>query len=206
MDSRILCSPKKAAYILGVSVLLVKQLIENGSLWGWKTSGGHRRISLVAIAAYQKSLSLVAKSDVLRPPVSIYVLAKSGADQRSIYEEKILSVDRQVEQRYGKNGAEALLGILKYRPDILLIDIEEDCIDLLDVVNELLNMPSKAPDNIAFVSSLSAESLRKKSRIPNGFALFSKPLNVDEFRGYLLACKAIKARTSRSGEIQSVAI
>ncbi len=206
MVSRTLCSPQKAAYILGVSVPLIKQLVENGSLSGCRTVGGDRRISLVAIAAYQKSRSLVARSALFTRTISIYVIVSSGADQRSFYEKKILSVDHEAEQQYAKNGAEALLGILRHRPDILLIDIEESCVSLFNVVKKILNTPEIAPDNIAFISSLSAESLRKQSGMPNGFALFSKPLNVDEFRGYLLACKATKVRMSRCREMQTVEV
>ena len=157
----------------------------------------------MAIAAYQKSLSLVARKSSSKSPLSIYVIVNSSAGQRDFYEEKILSVDCEVEQRYGKNSAEALFGVLQYRPDILLVDIEEDCVGLVEVVNKILNMPEIAPDNIAFVSTLSPESLREKTGLANGFALFNKPLNVDEFRGYLLACKAIKARTSRCSELQA---
>lgn len=45
-------STAEAARMLGLSTTLVQTLVDQGELKGWKTRGGHRRISLESILEY----------------------------------------------------------------------------------------------------------------------------------------------------------
>lgn len=55
-------STSKAARILGVSATLVKTLVDQRKLQGWKTQGGHRRISLESIEAYLSGFQSSART------------------------------------------------------------------------------------------------------------------------------------------------
>lgn len=48
------------AKVLGVSVGTVQALVERGDLQGWKTKGGHRRISRESVITYQRKCDLNA--------------------------------------------------------------------------------------------------------------------------------------------------
>ena len=46
----------KAAQMLGLSITLVKNLVDQQELLAWKTPGGHRRIDMESIRKYQNKL------------------------------------------------------------------------------------------------------------------------------------------------------
>lgn len=48
-------STAEAARMLGLSTTLVQTLVDQGDLKGWKTRGGHRRISMDSIMDYQSA-------------------------------------------------------------------------------------------------------------------------------------------------------
>lgn len=204
MANQDICTTRKAANLLGLSIRSVQQLVEKGSIAAWKTPGGHRRISLAAIDDYQQSFCTAYKNAVSLLNINIFIVVKDCAEQRGFYKENILLVDRRADLRYVENVSRAMLEIAQYRPDILLVDIENDGGTLIGVINNLLRFPELAPDNIAIVSSHSLESISHQFCIPSGVALFIKPVNVDELRGYLLACRSIKVRALDRTKRQAV--
>lgn len=77
-------STAKAARMLGLSTTLVQTLVDQGELKGWKTRGGHRRISLESIQDYQStsrsSMGVSIKSAV-KPRVIVVVESAQLMDQ-----------------------------------------------------------------------------------------------------------------------------
>lgn len=69
-------STAEAARMLGLSTTLVQTLVDQGELKGWKTRGGHRRISLESIHDYQNasrsSMGVPVKS-TLKPRITAVV-------------------------------------------------------------------------------------------------------------------------------------
>ena len=51
-------STASAAKMLGLSATLVQTLVDQGELKGWKTRGGHRRISFDSISEYQSQVNI----------------------------------------------------------------------------------------------------------------------------------------------------
>ena len=47
------CGTSYASKVLGISIGTVQGLVERNELRGWRTNGGHRRISLKSIQEYQ---------------------------------------------------------------------------------------------------------------------------------------------------------
>jgi excisionase family DNA binding protein len=69
-------STAEAARILGLSTTLVQTLVDQGDLKGWKTRGGHRRISIESILDYQTvSLHVVGypNKSSLKPNVTVVI-------------------------------------------------------------------------------------------------------------------------------------
>lgn len=194
-----ICTTQEAAKLLGISVTSVQQLVESGVIEAWKTKGGHRRIPLAAVHAYQASLGRAPDSSRPRVPVasggrtSILVI-EDNEMQRGVYKSQIASWNLPADVTFCENGYQALVEIASKKPDVVLADIVMAGIDGYEVINTILSYPDLADINVAILSGLSLEELNARGGVPEGVVFFGKPINYDELRGYLRACCAQQAR------------
>ena len=116
-------STAKAARMLGLSTTLVQTLVDQGELKGWKTRGGHRRISLESIQDYQStsrsSMGVSIKSAV-KPRVIVVVESAQLMDQ-------LMTANAHwtlpVDVTFFDSVTEALLELSSKRPDMLVVEM-----------------------------------------------------------------------------------
>lgn len=116
-------STAEAARMLGLSTTLVQTLVDQGELKGWKTRGGHRRISLDSIQDYQSasrsSMGISIKSSV-KPRVTVVVESGQLMDQ-------LMAANSNwtipVEVTFFDSVTEALLELSSKRPDMLVVEM-----------------------------------------------------------------------------------
>ena len=116
-------STAEAASMLGLSTTLVQTLVDQGELKGWKTRGGHRRISLYSIQDYQSasrsSMGMSLKSSV-KPRVTVVVESAQLMDQ-------LMAANSgwtiPVEVTFFDSVTEALLELSSKRPDMLVVEM-----------------------------------------------------------------------------------
>jgi excisionase family DNA binding protein len=109
--------------MLGLSTTLVQTLVDQGELKGWKTRGGHRRISLDSIQDYQSasrsSMGMSLKSSV-KPRVTVVVESAQLMDQ-------LMAANSgwtiPVEVTFFDSVTEALLELSSKRPDMLVVEM-----------------------------------------------------------------------------------
>lgn len=116
-------STAEAARMLGLSTTLVQTLVDQGDLKGWKTRGGHRRISLESIADYQNTsrndATSVTKS-TLRPRVTVVI--ETTSLMASIMQE-FENWNFPIEVTFFDSVTEALLELSSKRPDMLVVEM-----------------------------------------------------------------------------------
>lgn len=192
-----ICTTQEVAKMLGISVTSVQQLVESGVIEAWKTKGGHRRIPLAAVHAYQASLGRAPEGKVRTPApsgrASILVI-EDNEMLRGVYQKQIASWSLPADVTFCENGYQALVEIASKKPDVVLADIVMAGIDGYEVINTILSYPALAETNVAIVSGLSLAELNARGGVPEGVVFFAKPVNFDELRGYLRACCAQHAR------------
>lgn len=116
-------STAEAARMLGLSTTLVQTLVDQGDLKGWKTRGGHRRISLESIHDYQtfsrhavgphhKASMKPNVTVVIESPTLFLQLKKECAQWH-------LPIDVQ----FFDSVTEALLELSSHKPDMIVVEM-----------------------------------------------------------------------------------
>ena len=189
------CSTSQAAKMLGVSLGTVQNMVEEGVLDAWKTSGGHRRIKRESV------LSLLAK----RGSAQVVPLGGEGLSVLIAEDDAFLQkLYRKTMEGWGLpltidivgNGFDALMAVGQRVPDVLIVDLIMPGMDGFELVRALHGNPSLATTDIIVVSSMSREDIGKRG-LPADVPIYGKPVPFHELHGFFRAKNTQKLRLQR---------
>jgi excisionase family DNA binding protein len=116
-------STAEAARMLGLSTTLVQTLVDQGDLKGWKTRGGHRRISLDSIVDYQTvsrySVGSPSKQ-AAKPKVTVVIESPSLFEQ---LQSQCSAWKLPVDVNFFDSVTEALLELSSQKPDMMVVEM-----------------------------------------------------------------------------------
>ncbi len=180
-------STREAAEQLGVALRTVQLWVEAGVLPAWKTAGGHRRISRVAvqklIAERQAALTSngAASSSAGLPSRLRLVLVEDEPEQLKLFTVVINGWGLNVELHATGDGFSALLYMGQHGADMLITDLNMPGMDGFKMITALrqVGQPPGAMD-IVVVTALSGEEIGRRGGLPDGVQVFHKPVPYDE--------------------------
>lgn len=189
---------RAAARFLGVSVPTVQQLVETGALVAWKTAGGHRRIPESALLDYLDQhlpSEMAGTPRAERRAKQLRLLVMSPSSQ-------ILQLCQTVVSKWSlpvratacASDYGALLIIGLFRPDIIVLDLDGNELDMYKVLDCILTTPELSACRVAVLATEASSGAF--GGLPEGVACFHKPLDLEGFRAYLVACCVGKQPTS----------
>lgn len=116
-------STAAAANMLGLSTTLIQSLVDKNELQGWKTRGGHRRISLQSIHDYQAQARMHSAPTVRsRISPKILVAIESPETLEHLQQQGALW-NFPVVLKFVDSMTEALLSLSTERPDLLVAEL-----------------------------------------------------------------------------------
>lgn len=185
-DANGFCSTRQAAERLGVSVGTVQQMVEQGVLAGWKTAGGHRRISLHSLENLLRSRSGGTAS--FEACTLSVLIVEDNTDEQCFYREMLGNdLNLPIKMEVVGNGFDGLLCVGRQRPDVLISDLLLPGMDGFKMIRSLRADPNLAYLDIVVVSALTPEQIEAQGGLPENVTVFSKPIPIRELYGYLLA-------------------
>lgn len=191
------CSTTQAAKLLGVSLGTVQQMVEDGLLEAWKTSGGHRRIlreSVLAHISRRGALPTAAKGEGL-----IQVLiAEDEAIQQELYRRTMGNWDLPLRIEIVGSGIEGLVAVGRQAPDVLIVDLVLPGVDGFQMVHTLHANPALAQMDIIVISALEPEEIRARGGLPEDVTFYRKPIPFHELRGYFQAKVTERLKSRRT--------
>ena len=177
----------KAAQILGLSITLVKNLVDQQELMAWKTPGGHRRIDMESIRKYQNKLQKpfhsASKSRTL-PSISFMIddssVIKSLKSNASQWHELI-------DFNIGKTISEAYLAFSQKIPDILIIKAKMPIAQQIATVFELQNFIStvQKPMSVIFMTDTTDLAMRFKQELNPAIQITTDTLTEDWLKAFI---------------------
>lgn len=180
-------STAEAARMLGLSTTLVQTLVDQGDLKGWKTRGGHRRISLDSIQGYQTDGRHVPGSShksSVKPKVTIVI--ESPALFTTLKAECELW-DMPVDVRFFDSVTEALLELSSQKPDMMVVEMSMPRPQQEKTFQALENFNQRGHSPLSVVLITAEKALR--ASMPDGASsaiqVVSGPMSVVWLHAYL---------------------
>lgn len=180
-------STAEAARMLGLSTTLVQTLVDQSELKGWKTRGGHRRISLESIQDYQSasrnSMGISAKSST-KPRVTVVVESPQLIDQ-------LMTANANwtipVEVTFFDSVTEALLELSSKRPDMLVVEMSMPRMQQEKTLQALENFNSRGRSPLSVVLITKEKDLlsTNSAGTASSIQVISGPLNPIWMHAYL---------------------
>lgn len=180
-------STAQAARQLGLSLGAVQQMVESGTLAGWKTAGGHRRIrqdSVDALLARARSPSAPTRSGGDRLRVMV---VEDDRLLQNIYRETFLTWSLPIDVHVMEHGLDALVEVGREPPDLLIADLRIPGIDGFEMIRRLRADPQLQELDIVVVSGLADDEILENGGLPADVILYSKPVPFRELKGYVQA-------------------
>ncbi len=182
------CGTSYAAKLLGLSVATIQSLVEKGEIEAWKTLGGHRRIALRSINAYQDKSNKKMVRAQISPDTRLRVMVvEDDEDARELYRCNFESWDLPIDCTWMPSAIEAMMDIASMRPDLLITDLSMPGVDGLEMLRALKRNTHLADMRIVVVSGLSPQAIEARGGFPAYAHLHGKPINFDWLQGFMTA-------------------
>jgi excisionase family DNA binding protein len=172
-------STQQAARLLGVSVRTIQLWVENGVLHAWKTAGGHRRIARAPVDALREEQREVIAT-VTGLQARKVVIIEDNPTYLELYRIKIEDWQPAATIVTFDSGFEALLGLDKLDPDLIVTELE---MPGMNGSLMLQSLRSGAPNaELVVLTNFSDEELEDLDDAPERAAFLRNPVDLDKLR------------------------
>jgi len=196
-------STAKAARQLGLSLGAVQQMVENGTLAGWKTAGGHRRIRQDSVDA------LLSSAKASRPQTPRHgsrtdeetlrvLVVEDDPLLQGLYADTFAEWSLPLQISLFQHALDALLEVGRAPPDLLIADLRMAGLDGFAMIRRLRENPLATDVAIVVVTSLSADEVAEAGGLPEDVTMYRKPIPFHELHGYMQALISQRMRQSAS--------
>ena len=187
-------STREAAERLGVALRTVQLWVEGGVLPAWKTAGGHRRISRVAVERLIRERTVALTGDAALPQTASpgtetrlqVMVVEDEPELLRLFLMVIAGWDLPVTVTPARNGFEALLRMGQHCPDLLVTDLNMPGMDGFKMIASLRGVDLEFESmDIVVVTALVPDEIARRGGLPAGVRVFHKPVPFDELESLL---------------------
>lgn len=159
-------STVQAARMLGLSTTMMQRLVDKERVKAWKTPGGHRRIDLASLQAYQGRLQVSQPVRTLKPCLPVIKIIVDDASSSSDLMDELKRWSKFFDISFWSSMPEALLSFTNQMPDVLIIQMSAPLPLQLSTVSVLGKFLAQArkPFSVVFLS----DNYELSSRVPEG--------------------------------------
>ncbi|WP_370279495.1 response regulator [Pontibacterium sp.] len=187
-DSEV-CTSKKAAEILGVTVRTVQLWTDSGILRAWKTPGGHRRYLLSELLKLERSFSDTdlpeTEASSQSNQLSILII-EDDEKLQDLYRLRLGEWEPSPKIDYASDGFEGTLKIGSSKPDVVILDLKLPNVDGFRIIEALKKTGVINEMKLIVVTGLSKEELRTKLADTDEIVLLQKPVPFDDLKHHIL--------------------
>ncbi len=190
-------STAQAARQLGLSLGAVQQMVESGTLAGWKTAGGHRRIRQDSVDELLARSRAGVRTRTPGRALRVLVVEDDPLLQ-TVYRETLASWPLEIDLRIVGHGLDALVEVGCEPPDLLIADLRMPGLDGFEMIRRLRDHPLAGGIAIVVVSAMSAEEIELEGGLPDDVTVCHKPIPFPLLHGYMQALVSLRRRAQRA--------
>lgn len=187
---------REAAEALGVSLRTAQMWVERGLLKGWKTEGGHRRITAESVIRLKERrlmegpvLSSSAALEGPAPPVALelterlkVLVIEDDKTLMRLYKLVLGNFPLPIDLVTAPNAVEGLLLLGRESPDLLITDILMPGLDGYTMVKILCQSPFREGLEIIIVSGTPLGKETSLPDLPSDIRILPKPVPFPEIQ------------------------
>lgn len=185
---------RQVADLLGVSVRTVQLWVDAGLLKGWKTSGGHRRITQASVQKLLADRSELQATD--RAPESEsalrVLLVEDNPDDLLFLQHQIRRWPMNHTVVTAENGYDALIKLGLVKPDLLVADLNLPQMDGFEMLRRLKATPELAGIAIVVTTGLHEDAIVRRGGVPQGTVLLPKPVQFERLCDIAIVVDALR--------------
>jgi CheY-like chemotaxis protein len=162
--------------------------VESGVLPAWKTAGGHRRISRIAVERLIGERRAALSGDTQPAPLLPgsesrlrVMVVEDEPELLRLFTMVIAGWDLPIDVTPASDGFEALLRMGQQCPDLLVTDLNMPGMDGFKMIESLRGVgPAYDDMEIVVVTALSEADIARRGGLPSQVRVFHKPVPFDE--------------------------
>ena len=184
-----------AAAALGLSVTSIQKMVSAGTLKAFRTSGGHRRISIESVSRVAEQMGVPWKDRIpaaatgagavsTGAPVKILLVDDGTAGLRPIAD----CIDRRdggIHCTVVGDSVEALVWATEQQPDLVVTELTVRPLDGFGLIKAIRGSPRLHQVGVVVVTAMTAEEIAQCGGLPDGVVVYHKPLPTERLTGYL---------------------
>ncbi len=182
---------REAAKLLDISVRTAQQWVERGRLVGWKTEGGHRRISYDSVQKLMRQRQTGKKDTAAPLPV---LIIEDDATLLKLYRMQMATWPVDIAIYVAANGYEGLVMVGEVAPRLLICDLRLPGVNGFQIIRSLCEIPRYRDMEIVVISGLWPSEIEAHGGLPERVRLFGKPIDFEQLREMVVGLAAMRPR------------
>jgi excisionase family DNA binding protein len=187
------CGTSYAARVLGLSVGTVQSLVESGTLHAWKTSGGHRRISLRSISAFQRVNGVIMTDDPYVQKMPQVLIVEDDVNTQKMYEAYFAKWNLPLDIVIYTSAIKALMDLHFLKPVLLLTDLQMPNMNGFEFISKIREDQSFSSLRIVAITGLSDEKIQEFGGLDRDIFILKKPIDLTWLKGFLQGVLSVNA-------------
>jgi excisionase family DNA binding protein len=171
-------TPAEVAELLMVSPVTVRLWARRGALPSVQTPGGHRRFMRDAVEQFARDNKLTVRFGLDRA-LRILVVDDDPV-LRLILTEHLAAFDGQVRVDTAVDGFQAGQKVVRFRPDVVLLDIMMPGMSGIDVCREIKSDPATRNIRVIAISGYMVDEQRQAALAAGAEACMPKPVDLEQ--------------------------
>ncbi|MFH1414466.1 MAG: response regulator [Elusimicrobiota bacterium] len=170
--------------LLGVTAATINSWINSGELKSFKTPGGHNRITQVYLLEFLYNNNIPVPSELDAGSMPKVLVVEDDEDVREFILAVIDDLEYVVEVEAAFNGYTAGSKIVKFKPDIVILDLMLPGVNGFEICRRIRDELGKETKVLAITGYYSEEN-RKKILEAGADAFIRKPVPLEDFKKIL---------------------
>ncbi len=186
LQSDSYCTTASAAKIMGLSVGTIQNMVETKKLLAWKTSGGHRRISMNSIMAYKRTSDpLHFPTDIVFNNLPQVVIVEDDQNTITMLEAYFERWELPLNLMIYSSASKALLDWHSLYPAVVLTDLLMPQMNGFEFIKTIQSKKINNSMIIVAISGLEDQEIHNLGGLPEDILVIKKPFDMDWFKGFL---------------------